>query len=61
VYLRATELAPGRASAWRGLGLSAASTGDRRTATRALRRYLELDPSARDRDAIERRLARLGS
>jgi serine/threonine-protein kinase len=59
-YLRATELAPARASAWRGLGLASAASGDERTATRALRRYLELSPRARDRRAIQQRLARLG-
>jgi serine/threonine protein kinase len=60
VYQRATEIAPARASAWRGLGLASAASGDRRTAARALRRYLALAPQASDRPAIEQRLARLG-
>ncbi|AKF07201.1 protein kinase domain-containing protein [Sandaracinus amylolyticus] len=59
VYQRATELAPDRASAWRGFGLAAAAVGDRGTASRALRRYLELAPGSRDQRIIEQRLAQL--
>ncbi|UJR80217.1 tetratricopeptide repeat protein [Sandaracinus amylolyticus] len=59
VYERATELAPDRASAWRGFGLAAAAVGDRGTASRALRRYLDLAPGSRDRVIIEQRLALL--
>jgi hypothetical protein len=59
-YLRATEVAPGRASAWRGLGFAAVARGDDELAERALRRYLAISPSAADRPHVERRLARLG-
>ncbi|HEY8431258.1 MAG TPA: tetratricopeptide repeat protein [Sandaracinaceae bacterium] len=59
LYRRAIELEPERASAWRGLGLAAASAGDAEAARAAFGRYLSLRPRARDRAAIERRLAAL--
>lgn len=59
LYGRAAELAPERASAWRGLGLSAMAAGSSDTAERALTRYLELAPHADDRAMVQERLGSL--
>lgn len=61
LYLRATVLAPRNTAAWRGLGLVAARIGQRRDATRAFERYLELAPAAPDAARIRAQLEQLGS
>jgi tRNA A-37 threonylcarbamoyl transferase component Bud32 len=59
LYRRAIARAPTRATAWRGLGLVLAASGERSLARRALHRYLSLAPEAEDRARIEREIARL--
>lgn len=59
VYRRVIDRSPRRATAWRGLGLVAAASGDHARARRALHRYLELAPRSPDRPRIERELERL--
>ena len=59
LYLRATHVDASAAGAWRGYGLVAAQMGRDAEARRALTRYLQLAPRARDASAIRRRLASL--
>jgi len=59
LYRRVLSADRHRASAWRGLGLVAAASGDTRLANRALRRYLAMEPQAPDRASVERELARM--
>ena len=59
LYRQALEADRRRSSAWRGIGLVASASGDTRLASRALRRYLAMEPNAADRASVERELARL--
>jgi tetratricopeptide (TPR) repeat protein len=56
-YRAATELAPGLAPAWRGLGQAALAAGDDATARAALERALELAPDDRAARALLERVS----
>jgi serine/threonine-protein kinase len=55
----ALAIDPRHAPAWRGLGLLQERSGDRAEAARALRRYLALQPDARDAARVRARLQAL--
>jgi serine/threonine-protein kinase len=57
LYREAVKLAPAQAAGYRGLALAAARAGDRHEAERALARYLELAPGAKDGPTIAARVA----
>lgn len=50
---------PGHAQAYRGLGMVYEGRGYKQVAAKAFRIYLQMAPSARDRDVIEKRLSAL--
>ncbi len=58
-YRQATGVAPESVDAWLGLGIASEELGDRLAARRALVRAQSLARSARERQAIDARLARL--
>ncbi len=59
-FREALSLMPGYAKPHRGLGLVYEATGEREQALRSYRTYLRLAPTAKDRDHIQQRIAKLG-
>jgi tetratricopeptide (TPR) repeat protein len=60
-YLRATDLAPGMATAWRGLTRALLAQGRLPEARLALERALALDPAAPAAEQLRGEVERLGS
>lgn len=56
IYQKLVVVAPREAEAWRGLAVTANQLAERSQAERALRRYMQLRPNARDGNRILQRL-----
>ena len=59
-YRKAVDLDPELAEPYRAMGLLYYKSGNKEEAKRAFRRYIELDPKAKDRNQIKDYIVELG-